>query len=697
MPTTVFSTTFTGENSDGESSYRNKIPVSAASQGQVRVKFTSGTGGEWYTARCAIGVYVAGATPNDNNTVATPVELTFTGVNSGVGGHGYLLPANTSITSDWVNLSWLISDALVVIMDQGDDGVSHNGGSSKTRFDGDVVGSSFAFYQSANTATEATTIEGVDNFDDGRVGGFDLVETQASGDGSANLSAAQTIPVFTQAATIRNDAPLLITAAQTIPAFTQSARIEFSFGDILGTLVGGAASITNPTDATGSALVSIGDLVVAVIGQQTALTATAVTDNLGNTYSAQNAGTDAGNVTGRMFYSRVTAPGVLTAAHFAASASANDVSVSVAAFKGPFVVSPIDANPSNGTTDLTTPYLCPATGTLAQADELVVCWFAKAANAAWTASAPNLLAVQQNQSANVVSGIGYQVVAATTTVSPAFTGTAATVEVLGTASFMKDSAVAVRAITAAQAIPVFTQAFNGGVLDQIVVAQAVPVFTQTVNLGALDKITAAETIPNFTQASTMVVLGGVLLMNAAQTIPAFGQASTAQAIDKITVTEAVPVFAQASAVTSSMRVTAAQMVPAFTQVFTGLGADGQLIPAFAQSFAVKVRVTATHAQTVAAFTQTFNALLEELLSGIHADQVMPAFTQSVNLKAVDMLTEAHQIDPFPQTATVKTIVKITAAQSIDVFRQNARIGPPPVNTGNDSGYLQLRIGIPLAA
>ena len=47
-------------------------------------------------------------------------------------------------------------------------------------------------------------------------------------------------------------------------------------------------------------------------GQQTSLTVTAVTDNLGNTYSATNAGSDNGNITGRAFYSRVTVPGTLT-------------------------------------------------------------------------------------------------------------------------------------------------------------------------------------------------------------------------------------------------------------------------------------------------------------------------------------------------------------------------------------------------
>jgi len=41
-----------------------------------------------------------------------------------------------------------------------------------------------------------------------------------------------------------------------------------AFGALLGTLTGNAISITNPFSATGSVVVSVGDLVVAVIAQQ---------------------------------------------------------------------------------------------------------------------------------------------------------------------------------------------------------------------------------------------------------------------------------------------------------------------------------------------------------------------------------------------------------------------------------------------
>src|SRR5258708_6900151 len=123
-----------------------------------------------------------------------------------------------------------------------------------------------------------------------------------------------------------------------------------AFGDLIGTLTGNGVSVTNPSNTTtGSVVVAVGDLVVGVMSEQSALTATAVTDNLGNTYTAQNAGTwsGAGGTSGRMFYSRVSVAGTLTVCHFAATASSDNYSVAVAAFTGPFVAPPIDANPVN--------------------------------------------------------------------------------------------------------------------------------------------------------------------------------------------------------------------------------------------------------------------------------------------------------------------------------------------------------------
>lgn len=214
-----------------------------------------------------------------------------------------------------------------------------------------------------------------------------------------------------------------------------------AFGDIKGTFSGNAASITNPFDAatliSGSGAVVVGDLIYAVCNQQTALTVTACTDNLGNTYTATNAGVDSGTSTGRAFYSRVTVAGTITFVRFTTTASANNVTACAVLFEGPFKAPPIDTNPANAS-DAASPFTGPATGTLAQAEELVVAWGAAAGAAVWTATSPNVKRVEVASAALVKSVIGSQVVAATTSVQPVWTGTNPTDNTLGTTSFAQD-------------------------------------------------------------------------------------------------------------------------------------------------------------------------------------------------------------------------------------------------------------------
>ncbi len=215
-----------------------------------------------------------------------------------------------------------------------------------------------------------------------------------------------------------------------------------AFGDLKGgvTAISVAAnSITNPTDAVGSVAVVVGDLVFVVVGEQTTLTATTVTDNLGNTYTATNAGTDAGTSTGRAYYSRVTVAGTLTTVHVAATGSTDNVAIDACVFTGPFAFLPLDANPSNITTQTTSPFTAPATGTLAQASELVVSWAVATGSTVWSATSPNTLGAQTATQAILHTVIGYQTVSATTTVAPAFTaGSNPTDSVLGTSSFKQD-------------------------------------------------------------------------------------------------------------------------------------------------------------------------------------------------------------------------------------------------------------------
>ena len=215
------------------------------------------------------------------------------------------------------------------------------------------------------------------------------------------------------------------------------------FGALRGTTRGGANSITNPQTTNNGAnyVVGIGDLIVAILAQQTDLTVTAVTDNLGNSYSPITAGTDAGAITARGFFSLVTVAGTITIGghNFTTTGSTLDCACITAGWEGPFVSSPLDANPTVNTGDVTSPFAAPATGTLAQADELVVCYFAcGGGSGSYLCTSPLLKIDQHSQSANCIICLGYKVVTVTTTTTPEFTGTNPTSSIVGTNSFKKD-------------------------------------------------------------------------------------------------------------------------------------------------------------------------------------------------------------------------------------------------------------------
>lgn len=216
-----------------------------------------------------------------------------------------------------------------------------------------------------------------------------------------------------------------------------------AFGDLIGTaFTATASSITNPFSSSGgSATVAVGDLVYVVIAEQTDITTTAVTDNLGNTYTACNAGSDTGTPTAISFYSIVTVAGTITAVSGTCTASSHDAALVGAAFTGPF--SAIDANPANGTTNIiATPFNCPATGTLAQANEVIIAWLKiNAGGHGMTGTSPNIFVAEAVQSSAAGVCLGHQTVSSTSTVTPQFTDdTTAAAAIQGTTSFKKAAA-----------------------------------------------------------------------------------------------------------------------------------------------------------------------------------------------------------------------------------------------------------------
>lgn len=205
-------------------------------------------------------------------------------------------------------------------------------------------------------------------------------------------------------------------------------------GNLKGTLTGGGGSIPDPAVANGSVAVNVGDLIRAVLCEQTASSAIGASDNLGNVYTLGGSAV-AGTRSGIRAFSRVTVAGTLTQVRFDVSSSTRDHNVCADVFEGPFETSPLDKSPALITGDTTSPLTCPASGALAQPNELVTAWMAIQGSITYSATSPNIKSFSASASGNVQVVLGYQVVNATSSVSPEFTGTNPTAAVLGTDTF----------------------------------------------------------------------------------------------------------------------------------------------------------------------------------------------------------------------------------------------------------------------
>lgn len=217
-----------------------------------------------------------------------------------------------------------------------------------------------------------------------------------------------------------------------------------SAGTLKGLLSGRGTTLPDPFPATGSVVVLVNDIVYVSICQRLSSTSVSVDDNLGNTYTAVSAFTNSGSIFGRAFWARVTNPGTLTTVNVQSSEvnDDNDWIVYAGVYEGPFVASPLDANPSN-TTDSGGTTTCPPTGVLAQASELVVSWVSsdgEAGDFPFTANLPMLLVDSELAGNAIRHGQAYKKVSATTSTTPSFSTTdSSSAAVEGTTSFKIDT------------------------------------------------------------------------------------------------------------------------------------------------------------------------------------------------------------------------------------------------------------------
>lgn len=106
--TTIFTDSL-GDLDQGDASgasFRTLISLTQSCPGKVRVTFKAGNGTTWACSHCSIGV-----SAGSGNTVATPVELLFSGVS------GFSIAAGQTIVSDYATLPWTNGQSVVVVTD----------------------------------------------------------------------------------------------------------------------------------------------------------------------------------------------------------------------------------------------------------------------------------------------------------------------------------------------------------------------------------------------------------------------------------------------------------------------------------------------------------------------------------------------------------------------------------------------------
>lgn len=198
----------------------------------------------------------------------------------------------------------------------------------------------------------------------------------------------------------------------------------------------GAPNSAGVVTDTALAGVGVGDLIFVVASEINANTSVSCSDNLGNTYTPINGGTN-GTINNKAFYSIVTTAGNATPS-VVGTTSGNAYVIAAAAYKGPFTASPLDVNPST-LNDSADPMVTNASGTLSQADELVIGYFSALASSAHTITPSGADVDAHRISGSNEAVITSTVVSATTSLTMGLTVGGALATVCGIATFKKKS------------------------------------------------------------------------------------------------------------------------------------------------------------------------------------------------------------------------------------------------------------------
>lgn len=228
-------------------------------------------------------------------------------------------------------------------------------------------------------------------------------------------------------------------SASPLDSYAVTPRITVSKNPAFGSHIGSAgltiASLSSFT-TNEKVTVAVGDLVVVIIGgNHSSYVASSVSDSLSNSWTPLNDGYAMTNASIRGWFSIITTAGDMTVTGTFPVAQALGMTVDV--FEGPFASSPLDKTPLP-VFDSSTPHTSNTTGTLSQADELVVGYIDNRSSTAVNATSPYVLLNRTVGNSLAQVALESQVVSVTTEQTASFGGGGTNESVVGIATFKKE-------------------------------------------------------------------------------------------------------------------------------------------------------------------------------------------------------------------------------------------------------------------
>jgi len=231
---------------------------------------------------------------------------------------------------------------------------------------------------------------------------------------------------------------------------------------------------------------------------------------------------------------------------------------------------------------------------------------------------------------------------------------------------------AISKVAAAQSLAAPIQAATLGQVGGVTADHVLAVPTQSATAKAIIKATSAASLLVPVQAASIET---VVKAIGASVLAVPTQAAAAKVIDKLVANQALAVPIQAAVIRTEAGIAAAHVLAAPTQAATAavivktVAAGVLAVPE--QVASIKAIIKASAAQSLAVPTQT--AVLGVAATGLVADHVLSAPTQSADAQVIVKTAAAGTLAAPQQAAAAKVVIKTSAGHSLAVPSQSAAL------------------------